>query len=457
MGNFVWILDIRSETMAMNNPLLEVVQQIEMERGVSREIVLTAIEQALSQAARRSRDVTNDLKVSIDRKDLSLHIFDTLVVSDDKVGAGFISLARARRIKPDAQIGESLEVEMPASRLGRIAAQTSRQMIMQKIRDAERTNTFSEYRDRQGDIVSGTVSSVTSRDTYITVGKTEMVLPNKERIPTENYQVGDTVRAIILKVEQDAKGPGVVLSRSHPKFLEALFRLEVSEIADGVVEIMAISRDPGFRAKVAVRTANENVDPVGACVGQKGIRVRAMVSELNGEKIDIVRWNEDICQYVAQALAPAKLESVTVDPAIPNTVHVLVAPDQYSLCLGKRGQNVRLTSKLTGWNVEVKKSMASASFEDQKAEAIKELAETFSVSTSVATQMAEAGFLSVEGIIGEDEATFIAMTGLDEVTAKGVYAAAHAVAELTGVSSEDEPEVEDEPESADGEEEEVEG
>ena len=440
--------------MAMNNPLLEVVQQIEMERGVSREIVLTAIEQALSQAARRSRDVTNDLKVSIDRKDLSLHIFDTLVVSDDKVGAGFVSLARARRIKPDAQLGESIEVEMPASRLGRIAAQTSRQMIMQKIRDAERTNTFSEYRDRQGDIVSGTVSSVTSRDTYITVGKTEMVLPNKERIPTENYQVGDTVRAIILKVEQDAKGPGVVLSRSHPKFLEALFRIEVSEIADGVVEIMAISRDPGFRAKVAVRTANENVDPVGACVGQKGIRVRAMVSELNGEKIDIVRWNEDICQYVTQALAPAKLESVTVDPTIPNTVHVLVAPDQYSLCLGKRGQNVRLTSKLTGWNVEVKKSMASASFEDQKAEAIKELAETFSVSTAVATQMAEAGFLSVEGIIGEDEATFIANTGLDEVTAKGVYAAAHAVAELMGVKpGDDEPDSEEESEATEENEE----
>lgn len=443
--------------MAMNNPLLEVVQQIEMERGVSREIVLTAIEQALSQAARRSRDVTDDLKVTIDRKDLSLHIFDTLVVSDDKVGAGFISLARARRIKPDVQPGESIEVEMPAARLGRIAAQTSRQMIMQKIRDAERTNTFSEYRDRQGDIVSGTVSSVTNRDTYITVGKTEMVLPNKERIPTENYQVGDTVRALILKVEQDAKGPGVVLSRSHPKFLEALFRIEVSEIADGVVEIMAISRDPGFRAKVAVRTANENVDPVGACVGQKGIRVRAMVSELNGEKIDIVRWNEDICQYVAQALAPAKLESVTVDPAIPNTVHVLVSPDQYSLCLGKRGQNVRLTSKLTGWNVDVKKSMASASFEDQKAEAIKELAETLSVSTAVATQMAEAGFLSVEGIVGEDEATFMAMTGLDEVTAKGVYAAAHAVAELTGVKSDEPSEESDsdgEEESAETEEEE---
>lgn len=424
--------------MAMNNTLLEVVQQIENERGVSREIVLTAIEQALSQAARRSRDVTNDVKVSIDRKDLSLHIFDTLVVSDDQTGGGFISLARARRLKPDIELGQSFEVEMPASRLGRIAAQTSRQMIMQKIRDAERTNTFSEYRDRQGDIVSGTVSSITHRETFVTVGKTEMVLPNKERIPTENYQVGDSIRAIILKVDQDAKGPGVVLSRSHPKFLEALFRLEVSEIADGVVEIMAISRDPGFRAKVAVRTSNENVDPVGACVGQKGIRVRAMVSELNGEKIDIVRWNEDICQYVAQALAPAKLESVTVDPALPNTVHVLVAPEQYSMCLGKRGQNVRLTSKLVGWNVDVKKSMASASFEDQKAEAIKELAETFSVSMAVATQMAEAGFLSVEGIVADDEATFMANTGLDEVTAKGIYAAAHAVAELTGVKGGDE-------------------
>ncbi len=429
--------------MAMNTKLLAVVQQIESERGVSREIVLAAIEQALSQAAHKSRDVTNDLRVFIDRKDLSLHVFDTLVASDEETGTGFIPLARARRVKPDIKEGEAIEVEMPPSRLGRIAAQTSRQMIMQKIRDAERSNTFSEYRDRQGDIVSGTVSAVSHRDTFVTVGKTEMILPSRERIPTENFQVGDTVRAIILKVDQDAKGPSVVLSRSHPKFLEALFRLEVSEIADGVVEIMSISRDPGYRAKVAVRTANENVDPVGACVGQKGSRVRAIVNELGGEKIDIVRWNEDICQYVAQALAPAKLESVTVDPSGGNTVHVLVSPEQYSLALGKRGQNVKLTTKLTGWNVEVKKSMASASFEDQKAEAIKELAETLSVSTTVATQMAEAGFLSVEGIVGEDEATFMAMTGLDEVTARGVYAAAQAVAALIGVDAK-----EDEEESA---------
>ena len=416
--------------MAMNNDLLAMVTYIERERGVDREIVLMAIEQAIQQAARHNPGVTNDLRVTIDRKTLQLHVYDTLVVTDEETGTGFITVARARRFKPDAAEGDTIEVEMPASRLGRIAAQTSRQMIMQKIRDAERTNTFSEYRDRVGDIISGTVSAVSHRDVYVSVGKTEMILPGKERIPTEDLQVGDPIRAIILRVDPEAKGPSVILSRASGKFVEALFRLEVSEIADGVVEIMGVSRDPGYRAKLAVRTSNENVDPVGACVGQRGSRVRAIVNELNGEKIDIVRWNEDIRQYVAQALAPAKLESIEVDPTLPNTVHVVAAADQYSLAIGKRGQNVRLTTKLTGWHVEIKKSMATASFEDQKAAAIKELAETFSVSTAVATQMADAGFLSVDGIVDADEATFISSTGLDEVTAKGVYAAAQAVAKL---------------------------
>ena len=430
--------------MAMNNQLLAVVQHIENERGVSREIVLTAIEQAIAQAAKKNQSVTNDLRVSIDRKDLSLHVYDTLVVSDEKTGAGFISTARAARFCRGRTLaeGDTVEIEMPASRLGRIAAQTSRQMIMQKIRDAERTNTFAEYRDRVGDIVSGTVSAVVHRDTYVTVGKTEMILPAKERIPTEDYQVGDTVRALVLRVAPEAKGPSVTLSRASGKFVEALFRLEVSEIADGVVEIMGVSRDPGYRAKVAVRTANDNVDPVGACVGQRGSRVRSIVDELSGEKIDIVRWNEDIRQYVAQALAPAKLESIDVDPEQPNTVHVVAAADQYSLAIGRRGQNVRLATKLTGWHVEVKKSMATASFEDQKAEAIKELAEMFSVSVAVATQMADAGYLTVDGIAEEDEASFIAATGLDEVTAKGIYAAAKAVAAMMAGSGDEEDDAE---------------
>ena len=242
--------------------------------------------------------------------------------------------------------------------------------------------------------------------------------------------MGDPIRAIVLRVDPESKGPSVILSRASGKFVEALFRLEVSEISDGVVEIMGVSRDPGFRAKLAVRTANENVDPVGACVGQRGSRVRTIVSELSGEKIDIVRWNEDIREYVKQALAPAKLESIEVDPVAPNTVRVVTPKDQYSLAIGKRGQNIRLTTKLTGWHIEVKKSMATASFEDQKTEAIKELADTLSVSMAIATQMADAGFLNIDGIVAEDEASFIASTGLDEVTAKGIYAAAQAVADI---------------------------
>lgn len=421
--------------MAINGQLLAVVQHIEAERGVSREIVLTAIEQAILQAARRNRGFTENLRVEIDRKTFEFHVYDTFVCSDEAVAApGVVSTATARRLarNPGLRQGDTVVLEIPAAKLGRIAAQTSRQQIMQKIREAERTNTLSEYKDRVNDIVTGTVTAIVHRDIYVTAGKTEMILPAKERIPGEDYQIGDPIKALVKSIDSDARGPSVLLSRTNGKFLEALFRLEVSEISDGVVEIMGVARDPGFRAKIAVRTNNEKVDPVGACVGQGGNRVRNIVRELHNEKIDIVRWNEDVRVFVAGALAPAKLESVEVDTSVSNTVHVTVSPDQYSLAIGKRGQNVRLTTKLTGWHVEVKKSLAAASFEDRKAEAIKQLAETFSIPVSTATQVANAGFLTVEGIVEEDEASFIAATGLDEIAAKGVYAAAQAVAALTG-------------------------
>ena len=422
--------------MATNGDFQAMVTYIERERGVDRELVLSSIEQAIQQAARRNPGVTNDLRVTIDRKTLQLHVYDTLVVSDEDTGTGFISVARARRFKPDAAEGDTIEVEMPASRLGRIAAQTTRQIVMQQIRSAERSNVFSAFKGRIGEIVTGTVSAVNRRDLYVLVGKTEMLLPGKERIPTEEYGVGDSIKAIVDEVKEDKDGPAVKLSRASAEFVRTLFRLEVSEIAEGVVEIMGVARDPGYRSKLAVRTHDEKVDPVGACVGLKGARVRNIVRELNGEKIDIVRWSDDIKQYVTQALAPAKLETIEVDPEGRNTVHVTVAPDQYSLAIGKRGQNVRLTSKLTGWNVEITKAMALASFEDQKAEAIKTLADTFSISTAMATQLANAGFLTVEGIIESDEEGFMSATGFDEVTAKGLYAAAQAVAEATGLASE---------------------
>ena len=336
--------------MATNNDLLAIVNYIERERGVDREVVLGAIEKAVKKAADRNNpNVTNDLRVAIDRKTLTLHVYDTKVVSDEDVGPGYISVARARRLKPDAAEGDTIEIEIPAAKLGRIVAAATRQGIMDAIREAERDNTFIEYKNRIGEIVSGQVTAEHHRDLYVLVGKTEMLLPGKERIPMEEFKSGDSIRAIIDKVRDpddtskrsnsfSAHNPAVLLSRSSPEFVRTLFRLEVSEIADGVVEIMGIARDAGYRTKIAVRTHDDKVDPVGACVGLKGARVRNIVRELNGEKIDIVRWSEDMKNYVTQALAPAKLESVEVDPDGGNTVHVTVAPDQYSLASASAGR-----------------------------------------------------------------------------------------------------------------------
>jgi len=425
----------------MNQALLAVVSSIEKERGVSRETVLIAIEQALQQAARHNADFTSDLRVTIDRASLNLRIFDKLVVSDEKSGRGFISLARARRLKPDAQAGETVEVEIPPARLGRIAAQTSRQVILQKIREAERSNVYTEYKDRLNEIVTGTVSNIVKRDVYVMVGRNEMILPGRERIPSEELNVGDPVRAMIVRVDSEAIGrPAVTLSRACPEFVKVLFRLEVAEIADGIVEVMAVARDPGCRCKIAVRTLDDKVDPVGACVGQRGARVRNIVNELCGEKIDIVRWSDDIKTLVAQSLLPAKLDSIEINPDERRTVEVVAAPDQYKLAIGKFGQNVRLTCQLTGWRVNVRKSLAGASFEEQKAQAVRTLAETFSIPSSTASQIVDAGFLTVEGIIATDEASFMAATGLDAVSARGVYAAAQAVAAITGLGADQDEE-----------------
>ena len=411
----------------MNNELLSIISYLERDRGVNREIIIQAIESAIQQSARRSMDVSNELRVVIDRKTLAIKAFDTVVVSDEDTGMGFVSLRRARASKRDAQLGDTMDVEIPPAHLGRIAAQTARQMILQKIREAERKNVYDEFKDRIGDLVSGTVRQMLHRDLIVELGKTEAILPAKERIPTEEYNVGDRIRAYVLRVQDGVNGPAVVLSRTCPDFVKTLFRLEVSEIADGIVEVMGVSRDPGYRSKIAVKTLDEKVDPVGACVGLRGVRVRNIVRELNGEKIDIVRWSDDIKLYVAQALAPAKLESVTVDPDRPRTVHVLVAPDQLSLAIGKRGQNVRLSCKLTGWQINIEKITEEVSFEDQRKTAVKELAEVLDISEKTASTLVANGFLTTDGIIEAEIPYLQEVTGLDEVTARKIWAAAQAV------------------------------
>lgn len=411
----------------MNNELLSIISYLERDRGVNREIIIQAIESAIQQAARKSLDVPHELRVEIDRKTLTIKAHDTMVVSDEDTGVGFIPLRRARLTRPDVKIGDMVEVEVPPARLGRIAAQTARQMILQKIREAERKNVYDEYKDRIGDIVSGTIRQIAHRDLIIELGKTEAILPAKERLPTEEYNVGDRIRAYVYRVQVGANGPAVVLSRACNDFVKTLFRVEVAEIADGIVEVMGVARDAGYRSKIAVKTLDEKVDPVGACVGLRGVRVRNIVRELNGEKIDIVRWSDDIKQYVAQALAPARLEGVTIDPNELRTVHVMVAPDQLSLAIGKRGQNVRLTSKLTGWRVNIVKSGEEVSFEAQRESAISSLAEVLGISDETAATLVANGFLNTDGIIEADIPYLQEVTGLDEETVRKIWTAAQSV------------------------------
>lgn len=415
----------------MNNELLSIISYLERDRGVNREIIIQAIESAIQQAARKSLEVSNDLRVEIDRKTLAIRAFDTVVASDDDTGLGFLAVRRAKALKPDIKPGDTLEMEIPPAKLGRIAAQTAKQMILQKIREAERKNVYDEYKDRIGDIVSGTIRQIAHRDLIIDLGKTEAIMPAKERIPTEEYNVGDRIRAYVFRVQAGSNGPAVVLSRACPEFVKTLFRLEVSEIADGIVEVMGVARDPGFRSKIAVKTLDEKVDPVGACVGLRGVRVRNIVRELNGEKIDIVRWSDDIKQYVTQALAPARLEGIAIDPNQPRTALVTVAPDQLSLAIGKRGQNVRLSSKLTGWRVDIQKSGETVTFEAQCETAIKELAEVLDITPETASTLVANGFLTTDGIIEAEIPYLQEVTGLDEQTVRKIWAAAQAASGVT--------------------------
>ncbi|MDY5954890.1 MAG: transcription termination factor NusA [Kiritimatiellia bacterium] len=410
----------------MNNELLAVVTYFERDRGVSREVIIQAIENAIQHAARKMLAVSPDFRVEIDRKTLNISAKDLLVVSADEDGNGFISLERARRIKPSIKVGDTIYRSISPEKLGRIGASQVRQLIATYIRDAEKQRVYEEFRNRVGDIVSGTVKEFDRRDICIDLGRTLAVMPARECIPTERPAVGDVIRAYIKSVRND-ETTAVTLSRACPEFLKALFRREVAEIADGVVEIMGVARDPGFRAKIAVRTFDPKVDPVGACVGVRGARVRNIVRELNGEKIDIVRYQEDIAQYVAQALLPAKATTMEVDPERPNTIHVTVPPDQFSLAVGRRGQNVRLCSRLTGWNIEIERDEPlpeeepGQEFQAERQHIIERLTEQFLLEPGQAEQILEAGFLTPEGIVAADLPYFQKVTDLPPETAERIW------------------------------------
>ena len=411
----------------MNNELVAVLNYMEKERGIDRELLFQALESALLSASKKGVGPVNDLRIDIDRKTCDIRAFATVTVVEGVTSPHTqINVVDARKVKSDAQVGQEIEIEVTPKNFGRIAAQTAKQAILQKIRQAERTIVLGEYKDRVGDIVSGTVRRFERSDIVMDLGRAEAVMPSKERIPTEDYQVGDRVRALLVAVQDVAGSPSLVLSRAHPDFVKRLFELEVAEIADGTIEVKGIAREAGYRTKIAVVSHDEKVDPVGACVGMRGMRVKNIVRELSGEKIDIVRWSDDVRTYVTNALSPAKLAKVVIDPDRPHVVHVSTDAEQLSLAIGKRGQNVRLTSKLLGLKIDVQREEGDISFEEKVARAVGELAKMDGVSKETAEKLVHAGFLNIEGILASDATDLESAAGLTPEIAKGVYEAAAA-------------------------------
>ncbi len=337
--------------------LLQVADTVAREKNIDRDIVIQAMEEAIQKAGRSKYGYEQDIRAQIDRKngEINLKRYREVMADDAEIEneVSQLKLDQARRIKPDAEVGEFLVDELPPLDFGRIAAQTAKQVIMQKVREAERARQYEDFKDKVGEIVSGVVKRVEYGNATVDIqGRAEGILRRDETIPREPINVNDRIRAIIYEVREETRGPQIFLSRSHPEFMAKLFMQEVPEIYDGIIEIKAVARDPGSRAKIAVLSHESSIDPVGACVGMRGSRVQAVVNELGGEKIDIIPWTEDLGSLVVSALQPAAVAKVVLDED-KNRMDVVVPEEHLSLAIGRRGQNVRLASMLTGWDIDV--------------------------------------------------------------------------------------------------------
>jgi N utilization substance protein A len=338
----------------MNTDFIEALSALERERGISKDVLIEAIEAALISGYKRNFNSAQNVRVDINRHTGLVRVFARKTVVEDVLDPRLeISLDAAQEINPSYQMDDIVEIEVTPKDFGRIAAQTAKQVVTQRIREAERGLIYDEFIDREEDIVTGIVQRQDARFIYIDLGKIEAMLPINEQMPTEKFKHNDRVKTYITKVERTTKGPQILVSRTHPGLLKRLFELEVPEIFDGVVEIKSVAREAGYRSKIAVSSRDPEVDPVGACVGPKGMRVQTVVNELKGEKIDIVNWSEDIKEYVANSLSPSKVVDVQIHEN--EKVARVVVPDyQLSLAIGIKGQNARLAAKLTGWKIDIK-------------------------------------------------------------------------------------------------------
>ncbi len=351
--------------------LAHIIEQVEKDKGISRDVIIKVLETAMLKAAEKRFGPNKIIEARYDEDAGEIELFEfKTVVEEVKDPDTEISLEEARKYDPDVEIGDSLGLKIDAKNFGRIDAQTVRQIIFQKVREAERDAIYNEYIEKKGEIVIGIVQRFERGDIIVDLGKTEAVLPRKEQVKRETYRQGERIRGLVIDVRSDVKGPQVILSRTHPGFLVKLFQMEVPEIYEGIVEIKAAAREPGERAKIAVASNNPDVDPVGACVGVKGSRVQAVVQELRGEKIDIIHWSDDPAVLAKNALAPAQINKVIVDKA-NHSMEVIVPDDQLSLAIGKRGQNVRLAAKLTGWKIDIHTESEAKKLEISPEEALR--------------------------------------------------------------------------------------
>jgi N utilization substance protein A len=413
----------------MNRELIMVIEQLGREKGIDKEILFEALESALLSASRKSLGPADNVRIHIDRKTGEMRAYArrkvVAEVADPKLE---ISLEEAKALNPEAELDDELELEQerPPQDFGRIAAQTAKQVILQKVRDAEREGIYSEFAGKEGQILRGVVHRIEKRSVILEIGKAEAILPEREQIPGERYNPGDRVRAFVLEVRRSAKGPQITLSRTHPGYLARLFETEIPEIQEGIVVVKATAREAGERAKVAVASTKRDVDPIGACVGLRGTRIQVISRELRGEKIDIIEWSHDPATFVARALSPAKVSSVTIateeGSEAPPAALVIVPDNQLSLAIGKKGQNARLAAKLTGMRIDIK-SEGEVESERADAEAARAALTRVAGAPELVEALEQAGFGSPRAILDAGRDALRALPAIGDRADK-IYTAA---------------------------------
>ncbi len=405
----------------MNLELKRIVDQVSRDKGIDKEVLISAIKDAIRSAAKKKLGPRLEIEVEYNDDTGMIEVFQYKeVVSEVEDPSQQISMDEGRKLDPECEVGDSLGIKMDASAFGRIAAQSAKQVIMQRMKDAERDLVFEDFKDRKGEIVNGIVQRVDPEGIIVNLGRTEALLPPSEQVPREMYHKGERIRTFLLDVKRQTRGPQVILSRTHPQFLIALFAAEVPEISEGIVQVLGCAREPGSRAKIAVASRESDVDPVGACVGMRGSRVQNIVQELRGEKIDIIPWHPDAAKSATTALSPAQLSRIILNQ-VSQSMEVIVPDDQLSLAIGKRGQNVRLASRLVGWKIDVK---SEAKYSKSLKEGYLSLLRIPGVGEITANLLHEGGYNSAREVAETSLEELIQGTGLSEKKAGSLIASA---------------------------------